>query len=302
VRIVVAATPDVAIPTLDAILKSEDDLAFVITQPDRAAGRGKALRESSVSKWASANSIRVIKPLDQNELEKSLTDIDLVITIGFGVLLRASALTRPKYGFLNLHFSLLPRWRGAAPVQRAIEAGDAQTGVTVFALDSGMDTGPIYRSVIHPIAKNATTHTLLQELAVIGAPQVLLAIADIKSGLAPLEQDSTGACKAPKLSTEQARIDWSEPAEVIERKVRAFYPSPGAWTLVRSEVLKIQASQKSEAKSLDQGRFRLIGSEVLVGTGTEDLILIRVKPAGKPEMDSGSWARGFRPTETDVFE
>ena len=187
-------------------------------------------------------------------------------------------------------------------MQRAIEAGDQETGVTVFALDSGMDTGPIYRIATHLIAKNATTQTLLQELAVIGAPQVLLAIADIKSGILPTEQISVGACKAPKLSTEQARINWSEPAEVIERKIRAFYPSPGAWTIARNEVLKIQASQKSEVKSLDAGSFRLIGSEVLVGTGTEDLILISVKPAGKAEMDSGSWARGFRPTETDAFE
>jgi methionyl-tRNA formyltransferase len=181
VQIAVAATPEVALPTLEALLKSEHNLVSVITQPDRPAGRGLSLKESPVAIWAKDRGISVRKPVDQEELKLAVADVDLVITIGFGVIIKAEILDLPKHGFINLHFSLLPKWRGAAPVQRAIEAGDEVTGVTVFKLDKGMDTGPIYRQKEIAMPHQATTQSLLQDLAVVGAPVVLDAISAIEA-------------------------------------------------------------------------------------------------------------------------
>ena len=300
-QIAVAATPEVALPTLEALLKSEHDLVSVITQPDRPAGRGLSLKESPVAIWAKDRGISVSKPVDQAELKLAVTDIDLVITIGFGVIIKEEILDLPKHGFINLHFSLLPKWRGAAPVQRSIEAGDQITGVTVFKLDKGMDTGPIYRQKELAMPHQATTESLLQDLAVVGAPVVLDAITAIKANEAPVIQSVDGASRADKLSKDEGRIDWQDASLNIERKIRAFYPAPGAWTTFREEVLKIESADVSDEKTGQPGEILLVGKELFVSTSEGSLQILKVKPAGKTSMDAISWINGARIQQHERF-
>lgn len=300
-QIAVAATPEVALPTLEALLKSDHDLVSVITQPDRPAGRGLALRQSPVAIWAKDRGISVSKPNDQAELKLAVSDVDLVITIGFGVIIKEEILNLPKHGFINLHFSLLPKWRGAAPVQRAIEAGDQITGVTVFQLDKGMDTGPIYRQKEIAMPHQATTDSLLQDLAVIGAPVVLDAIGAIEANELPVIQSAVGASRAEKLSKDEARINWTDPAKQIERKIRAFNPSPGAWTTFRDEVIKIESANTGESRQGLTGEILLEAKDLFVVTAEGSLQILRVKPAGKASMDAISWINGARIEQHERF-
>jgi len=294
VQIAVAATPEVALPTLEALLASGHDLVAVITQPDRPAGRGLTLKESPVAIWAKNRGITVRKPDDQEELKLAVADVDLVITIGFGVIIKEEVLKIPLHGFLNLHFSLLPKWQGAAPVQRAIEAGDQTTGVTVFKLDKGMDTGPIYRQEEIAMPDEATTSSLLQDLAIIGAPVVLDAIIAIESDEIPLVQSEIGRSRAEKLSKDEGRIDWQLPSKKIERKIRAFYPAPGAWTTFRDEALKIESANARESKAGQPGQIVLEGRELFVCTSEGSLQIFTVKPAGKASMPAMDWVNGAR--------
>ena len=301
-QIAVAATPEVAIPTLEALLLSEHDLVSVITQPDRPAGRGLSLKESPVAIWAKKHGISVQKPVDQEELKTAVVGIDLVITIGFGVIVKEEILNLPKYGFINLHFSLLPKWRGAAPVQRAIEAGDQITGVTVFMLDKGMDTGPIYRQKEIAMPRQATTESLLQDLSVVGAPVVLDAISAIESNEVPLIQSVDGASRAEKLSKDEGRIDWQDPSLKIERKVRAFYPAPGAWTTFRDEPIKIESANAVEEMAGLPGEIFLDGKDLFISTSEGSLQVLKVKPAGKASMDAISWINGARIAQRERFK
>jgi methionyl-tRNA formyltransferase len=301
VQIALAATPEVAIPTLEALLLSEHDLVSVITQPDRPAGRGLSLKESPVAIWAKDHGISVQKPVDQAELKTAIVGIDLVITIGFGVIIKEEILDIPKHGFLNLHFSLLPKWRGAAPVQRAIEAGDQITGVTVFKLDKGMDTGPIYRQKEIAMPHKPTTESLLQDLSVVGAPVVLDAISAIEANEAPVIQSLDGASRADKLSKEEARIDWQDASFNIERKIRAFYPAPGAWTTFRDEAIKIESANTGEAMAGLPGEIFMEGKDLFVSTPEGSLQILKVKPAGKASMDAISWINGARIEQHERF-
>jgi len=299
-RIAVAATPAVAIPTLNALLDSEHVLAFIITQPDRPAGRGLQLQESDVSQWAAANAIQTFKPETSDELIPLLSHIDVLLTIGYGVLLPSRVINAPTYGSLNLHFSLLPRWRGAAPVQRAIEAGDSLSGVTVFALDEGMDTGPIYSVKKFALDSDITSDELFIELADVGVEAVMEALAAIASGTKPTPQNGEGATRAYKLQKSEGEIDWHASAEEISRKVRAFTSNPGAWTTFRGLTMKIDTVSINETK-LEPGLIVQEGKKVNVGTGTTSLTIGFCTPAGKQRMDSASWSNGARLTTGEKF-
>lgn len=300
--IAVAATPEVAIPTLELLLQRNENLAAVITQPDRPAGRGLAIKESAVAVWARHHKIRAFKPESQEELAAIAADFDLIITIGFGMIIREEILALPKFGFINLHFSLLPRWRGAAPVQRAIEAGDMHTGVSVFKLDRGMDTGPIYRQKQIEIAPDATTESLLRELSEIGAETVLETISDIRSAIFPTAQDADGATRANKLSKEEGRIDWSMSALAIDRKIRAFYPNPGSWTTFRGSSIKILKVEISSNKFAEAGQIRIIDRQLIVSCGDLSLKVIDIQPSGKPVMAATAWVNGAALKTSERFE
>jgi len=301
VLIAVAATPAVAIPTLVALLQSDHELACVITKPDAPAGRGRALQSTPVAHWAEDNNVKLYKPESSQDLGELVKELDLVVTIGYGLLLPPEVLVKPKHGFINLHFSLLPRWRGAAPVQRAIESGDSVTGVTVFQLDAGMDTGPIYLSAQHPLSDSVTSDQLFDSLAKLGVDPVMKTLELIERGERPVSQSESGATRALKLSKEEGKIEWRLDADLIRRKINAFHPEPGAWSNFRGQVIKINKVQTSDQRAL-AGAVMVKEKSIFVGTGTSALELLEVTPAGKSQMSASSWANGARLTAADLLQ
>lgn len=292
-RLAVAASPEVAIPTLNALLGSSYQLVKVISQPDRPAGRGKALTPTPVSQWAIAHAIELIRPDKATDLKEHLSDIDCVVTIGYGVLLPQEILHIPPAGFLNLHFSILPRWRGAAPVQRAIEAEDPFTGVTVFQLDAGMDTGPIYTVDRFALDSDISSDELLVELSELGIETVMNALAMITRGERPVSQSSEGATRALKLSRAEGEIDWNLPATQVSAKIRAFTSNPGAWSTFRGSPIKIATPTLSQ-HLLPPGEIALINKEVFIGTSTTALKFGSITSVGKAIMSAPAWANGAR--------
>jgi len=299
-RIIVAATPGVAVPTLNWLLNSEHVLAAVITRPDRPAGRGRELKGSVVSQWAHENSVECFKPQDLAETALLVRDCDVLLTIGYGVLLPTEILTLPRHGCLNLHFSLLPRWRGAAPVQRAIEAGDSLSGVTVFQLDEGMDTGPIFSTKRFALDTDITSDELLIELGELGVEGVLESLQAITDGKRPTSQSGEGATKASKITKQECEIDWNLSAQVISQKVRAFTSNPGAWTRFRGDTLKIDSVSLGDS-SLKPGTVHFVDKKLIVGTGTNALAVGFLTPSGKARMDALSWINGARITDGEYF-
>jgi methionyl-tRNA formyltransferase len=300
VRIGVAATPDVAIPTLNWLLQSDHEIALIITQPDRPSGRGQILQQTTVAEWAHNHQIPVVKPESSQELVGKVEDLDLVLTIGYGVLLPESILSLPKKGFLNLHFSLLPAYRGAAPAQRALHNGEATTGVTVFQLDKGMDTGPIFAQESIAIDPSWRSLELLNELANLGPDVVKRAFEMIESGKSSSVQVGNST-NAPKISKAEAKIDFTQDSTLIANAIRAFTYEPGAWTLWKGESFKICATGVSNTSSGVPGEILVLDKSVFVSTGSGAIELLRVIPAGKKEMDAIDWARGARLTGGEIF-
>ncbi len=295
-----AATPDVAIPTLNWLITSEHQLLSVITQPDRPAGRGRTLKESVISEWARENDVPCFKPASVTETATLIEGADVLLTIGYGVLLPEELLSIPMHGCLNLHFSLLPRWRGAAPVQRAIEAGDPVSGVTVFQLDPGMDTGPIYSVKRFALDSDITSDELFSELGALGVEAVEDSLNAIKAGIRPEPQKSDGATRAMKISKEECEINWNLDAQLISQKIRAFTSSPGAWTRFRGEVVKIDSVNISE-ETLQPGLLKVVNNELLVGTSSNAVSIGFLTPAGKSRMDAKSWLNGARLGDGELF-
>ena len=293
-RLGVAATPEVALPTLNWLQTSDHALVRIISQPDKPSGRGPEMHSSPVSQWAKAKSVELINPSTATEIDTALLNLDLLITIGYGRILPAATLSIPKFGCINLHFSLLPRYRGAAPVQRAIEAGERESGVTVFALDPGMDTGPIYTSITVPIEPTMRSYELLEKLSVIGVSAVKDALIAIDNGVAPVPQTGQASIAA-KITREDAALDWKISSKTLHNKIRAFYPQPQAWTNFRGQPLKISSAKISNSEiNMEPGELRVVGSECLIGTGDACLVLEKLTPAGKKEMSALDWSRGAR--------
>jgi methionyl-tRNA formyltransferase len=301
VKIAVAASPEVAIPTLEYLLASEHDLALIISRPDSQVGRGRELTPTAVSSWTTAHGIELYRPKKAADFDERLKTFDLVITIGYGVLLPDYILVQPKYGFINLHFSLLPKLRGAAPAQRAIIDGLIETGITVFKLDAGMDTGPIYLQTKYFINPNTTAGELLTDLAQLGPSAITETLNAIENGMQPIPQDHSLATSAAKLTKSEAQIDWSKNAESIVNRILGFAPNPGATAKFRGEVLRITKAQVSE-QSLSVGQIALLSGSVLVGTSTSAVELLEVTPAGKKPMSASAWANGARFAAGETFE
>ena len=299
-RIGVAATPEVAIPTLNWLLQSEHSIELIITQPDRPAGRGRLLQQSVVADWADANQITVLKPEGSQELLGKIEHLDIVLTIGYGVLLPLKILTLPKFGFLNLHFSLLPAYRGAAPAQRALLNGETQTGVTVFQLDKGMDTGPIYTQESIEIEPSWRSFELLQHLADLGPVVVQKSFEMIKNGEPPKVQEGAASIAA-KIDKAEARLDFTKAVIEVSNSVRAFTYEPGAWTLWKGEPFKICSTGNSSSSKGAVGEVSVIDKSVFVTCANGSLEILRVVPAGKKEMDAIEWARGARLIGGEVF-
>jgi methionyl-tRNA formyltransferase len=291
VNLIIAATNAVAIPTIES-LREEHSLT-IVTMPDSPVGRGKVLTPSAIAiKYPEAQ-----KPNSEPELAEILGGKDLLITIGYGRILKETTLNIPKFGGINLHFSLLPKWRGAAPVQRAIEAGDKRTGVTVFQMDRGMDTGPIWSQIEFNIPELATSVSLFDELSKIGVDAVNQSIMKIAKGEKPMAQTGE-ATYAGKISKQECIIDWNDSAQVIERKVRAFADNPGVTSKIRDGILKIEEVSVAE-ESLRPAEINVNG---LVGTSTQAIQLIKVTPAGKKTMLVRDWLNGFKVQPGERFE
>lgn len=299
-RCVFAGTPDVAALALSRLLDSSHDVAAVITRPDARAGRGRTLSPSPVADLAQRHGIEVLKPtsLRDPEVLGRLHDLtpDVAPIVAYGGLVPADALTLPTAGWVNLHFSLLPRWRGAAPVQHAIWRGDDVTGASTFLLEEGLDTGPVFGSVIEEIAPDDTSGTLLARLADVGADLLVDTLDLLESGAASPVPQVGESSYAPKLTVEDARIRWDVPAFAVDRQVRACTPAPGAWTAIHGDRLGIGpvAMLDDEPPALGPGEVQVTKRDVLVGTLTDPVRLGAVRPAGKREMPAADWARGLR--------
>ena len=297
-RLAVAATPGVAIPTLEHFLTSEHQLVRIFTTGDKPVGRGRSLTSTEVAQWADDHGIECVKVDKAIEMAALLEDIDCVVTIAFGILLPQDILDIPAHGFINLHFSLLPAWRGAAPVQRAIENGDDLLGISVFALDAGMDTGPIYRQSSFPRDDEMRSKEALEFLGIQGVELIMKTLGDISNSVLPVPQKSEGISLARKLSKSEGLIDWSQRAELINRKVAAFYPNPIAYTNFRSEVIKITKSRMCSDFPSDilvlPGEWIVEKERVLMGTGSTPLEIFQLLPQGRSEMKATDWARGAR--------
>ncbi len=301
--VAVAATADVAIPTLDWLLTSKHQLLRVVTTPDSKAGRGKLFTPSPVAMWAEANGLEILKPDSSEEMITAFQGVDIVLAIAYGRILSNEILKVPKHGFLNLHFSLLPAYRGAAPVQRSILHGDVTTGVSIFQIDENLDTGPIYVQKEFRIPENSTSDEVLRDLSNLGASSFDVVLEMITQGVAPTAQSTTGVSFAPKITKEEAKIDWNLPAKKITDAIRAFTPNPGAWTSHRGLSLKItNAREEVTEERFEPGTLHVVGKKIFVGTATNSVEVIRVIPAGKKEMKASEWINGARLSEGEIFE
>jgi methionyl-tRNA formyltransferase len=296
VRIVFAGTPEVAIPSLEALLESRHEVLAVCTRPDAPTGRGKRLAPSPVAERGAALGLETLKPARPRDEDfvARLTELapDCCPVVAYGALLPQRVLDIPPHGWVNLHFSLLPDWRGAAPVQRAIMAGDKVTGATTFRIVLELDAGPTFASVIEPIRPTDTAGDLLGRLAVNGAALLVRALDGIEDGTLTATPQPDGPVRyADKISVADAMISWTAPAEVVERLIRGCAPAPGAWTTFQGERFKINSAWLA-AGHLPPGTLEVTKSSVRVGTGTEALELGQVQAQGKKPMAAADWARG----------
>ena len=290
-RIIFAGTPDFAAKHLSALLNSEHEVIAVYSQPDRPAGRGKKLKPSDVKQLAVSHDIPVYQPvsLRNEEAQQELTALnaDLMVVVAYGLILPQVVLDTPRLGCINVHGSLLPRWRGAAPIQRSIWAGDAETGVTIMQMDIGLDTGAMLHKVTCPIADNETSASLYDKLAELGPQGLLETLTQISNNTAIAEvQDDEQANYAAKLSKEEANIDWTQSAIAIERQIRAFNPWPVSYTQIAAQNVKIwQASVSEETTEAQPGTVLAATKQgIQVATGDGVLTLLNLQLAGKKAM------------------
>ncbi|MGW4872192.1 methionyl-tRNA formyltransferase [Streptomyces chartreusis] len=300
-KLVFAGTPEVAVPALDALIASgRHDVAAVVTRPDAPAGRGRRLVASPVAERAEEAGIEVLKPPKPRDPEflERLREIapDCCPVVAYGALLPRVALDVPAHGWVNLHFSLLPAWRGAAPVQHSIMAGDEITGASTFLIEEGLDSGPVYGTVTEAIRSTDTSGDLLTRLAFAGAGLLSATMDGIEDGtLKAVPQPADGITLAPKVNVEDAHIDWSAPSLRVDRLVRGCTPAPGAWTTFRGERLKlIQVQPVPGRDDLAPGALSVGKNNVYVGTGSYAVELLWVQAQGKKPMRAADWARGVR--------
>lgn len=305
-RIVFAGTPEPAVPSLRRLVDSDHDVIAVVSRPDAAKGRGRKVDASPVAQLARELQIPLLAPLSakDDEFREQLVDLnpDVCAIVAYGAILPSSVLQVPRHGWVNLHFSILPHWRGAAPVQQAIWHGDDVTGATTFLLDEGMDTGPVFGTVTTSISRTDTAGTLLSTLADSGADLLAATLDGIAVGrLVPVPQPADGVSLAPKISVEDARVDWNLPAHVVERRIRACTPAPGSWTTFEDLRVRINPVTLADGVevSIEPGELLVTKKDVFVGTSTNALRLNTVVPAGKREMSAADWARGMRLTNNE---
>jgi methionyl-tRNA formyltransferase len=298
-RLAFAGTPDFAARHLIALMESAHELVAVLTQPDRPAGRGKQPRPSAVKTLAESAGLAVLQPptLRSDDALAQLTalDLDVLVVVAYGLILPQRVLDLPRYGCLNVHGSLLPRWRGAAPIQRAIEAGDRKTGVTIMCMDAGLDTGPMLSQRHCPIAAQTTSTELYETLAGVGPQALLEVLNDLPQRLASARiQDEEGATYAKKIDKAEALLDWTEPASVLARRINAFNPAPGCFSFLDGKRIKIwRARPQSASRTALAGEISHVDENgITVSCGDGELVLDRVQLPGSRAMNTAELLRG----------
>jgi methionyl-tRNA formyltransferase len=298
VKVVFAGTPVTAVPTLEALIASRHEVVAVLTRPDARVGRGRTLTASPVAQAAESRGITVLKPTSTSDadflLALSETEADLGVIVAYGALLRRDVLDALEFGWINLHYSVLPSWRGAAPVQRSIMAGDEVTGASVFSLVEALDAGPVLGTITERITETDTAGDLLERLSVEGARLVADVVDHIEDGdIGAVTQSAEGVSYAHKLTTDDARVDWNLPSFAIDRLVRGCTPAPGAWTQFDGLRIKLGPLSPVGDSTLAPGVVSIGKHEVRVGTATTDVVLGEVQAHGKKVMAAADWGRGL---------
>jgi methionyl-tRNA formyltransferase len=295
VRILFAGTPPFAAAALDALAEAGHEIVLVLTQPDRPAGRGMRLMPSAVKQAALARGLPVSQPAGlktpEAQAELRAADADVMVVAAYGLILPQAVLDLPRFGCLNIHASLLPRWRGAAPIQRAILAGDTETGITIMQMDAGLDTGAMLSKTVVPIRDSDTAGSLHDVLAAAGAQAIVAALAGFAE-LVPVAQDDAQATYAAKLTKEEAQLDWGRPATMLARAVRAYNPVPGAWTLLDGAPLKIWSAQAVAGSGAPGDVLRAEAGHLIVACGNGALALQEIQPAGSKRMTAAAFLAG----------
>lgn len=307
-QLVFAGTPEVALPSLEALLDSDHEVVAVVTRPDAPSGRGRSLKPSPVAARALELGIEVLRPARPRDpaFVARLTEIapDCAPVVAYGALIPQHVIDIPTHGWVNLHFSLLPAWRGAAPVQHAVLHGDAVTGASTFQLVAALDAGPVFGTVTDTVGPTDTSGDLLTRLAQSGAQLLRRTMDDLAAGTArSVEQPAEGITLAPKITVEDGRVDWSADAVVIDRLVRGCSPAPGAWTAFRGERFKVLTARPGEPgeETLTPGMLRVTKRSVQVGTAGAPLELIQIQAQGKKPMVAADWARGVTFVEGETL-
>jgi methionyl-tRNA formyltransferase len=298
-KILFLGTPDSAVPILKKLITTQHQVVGVITQPARRSGRGLDLKDSAVAEFAKQNSLNVFSPekIDKSYFDQNLRplDADMAIVVAFGQILSKEVLNELKFGWMNIHYSLLPKFRGAAPVQRAILKGERETGISFFAIEEGLDSGPIVKSYPYTLSDTSTTDSVLQDLNALATQKLEEIIAGIQNGsIEPVVQIGE-IVLAPKINEMDLRIDWNDLSSEINRKVRAGNKRLSAWTTIADSKIKILSiSERSLEDKIEHGQIKVINKIVNVGCKNGSLIINEVIPEGKKQMDAYSWINGFQ--------
>ena len=301
-RLIFAGTPEAAVPSLDALLASRHEVVAVLTRPDARAGRGRTSAASPIAQRAMEAGLQILRPASLRDPETiALLESfapDCIPVVAYGALVPRAGLDVPTQGWINLHFSLLPAWRGAAPVQHAVWHGDDVTGATTFLLAEGLDTGPVYGTVTETVRPTDTSGDLLTRLANSGAGLLVATIDGIEAGaLVAAPQPADGVTLAPKITVQDAHVDWTQPAIRVDRQIRACTPAPGAWSQFGAERIGLGPVAVTAESALAAGEVAVGKRDVRVGTASFDVLLGQVRPAGKKPMAAADWARGARLSE-----
>lgn len=307
-RIIFAGTPVFAATALDALIKENHDIVLVLTQPDRPAGRGMKMTGSAVKLLAQTHNLRLLQPqsLKDQAIHTQLheMDADLMIVAAYGLILPEAVLKIPRLGCLNIHASLLPRWRGAAPIQRAILAGDQETGITIMQMDAGLDTGAMLLKESIVISCDDTTQTLHDKLSQLGAQTIIQALTLLQQNrLTPVSQDEARACYADKINKNEALINWSKPAEQIDRAIRAYNPTPGAYTFFQGQTIKVWQTSVIAHDSDQPGKVTAIEHNgIIVACGTGLIRLEIIQKSGGKRLSVTKFLTGFEIHPGDYFD
>lgn len=296
-KVLVASSSVLSIPLITELKENNvHQILGLITNPDKPTGRGQKIEANDLAAWAISQGLNIYKPESNDQTESLLDRIqpEIVITLAYGRLIKSVALRKPKFGWLNVHFSLLPKWRGAAPVQHALINGEKTTGISIFKLDEGMDTGPVYLANEFPIENDDDTQRLLDRLSKAAVPMIIKVLSLISEGIEPTPQIGKGSSLAPKFNKNDGRINWKSPSISIYNQYRALASNPGVWTNMGNDRLKIELIRETSfAGLLYPGEVSVIGEKIVIGAKPGAIEILQLTPAGRSTMSAAEFVRGL---------